>query len=107
MKIYLLRHANAVPAYPDAERILSDKGRMDVKNLGSFLCRKESFQPEQVWTSSLVRAQETANILHQSLEPALKGPWTESSNDLLEPERDPLPMVKLLSEVTQDVLGGA
>ena len=65
---------------------------------------KESFQPEQVWTSPLVRAQETANILHQSLEPALKGPWTESSNDLLEPERDPLPMVKLLSEVRQDVL---
>lgn len=104
MKIYLLRHAHALTSYPDAERILSDEGRRNVTNLGSFLCRKESFQPKQVWTSPLVRAQETANILHQSLQPALNGPWTENCNDLLEPERDPFSLIELLSEVRQDVL---
>lgn len=104
MKIYLLRHANAEPSYPDAERTLSEEGRLDVEKLGSFLCQKQSFQPEQVWISPLVRAQETASILHNSLSASLKQRWTERSYDILEPERDPAPLIDLLGEVAQDIL---
>lgn len=104
MKIYLLRHAKAEISFPDSVRALSDKGRVDAKKLGSFLRDKEGFQPEEVLISPLVRAQETANIFLQALQLEGNKEWIERSEDLLEPERDPRPIVESISAHNRDIL---
>ncbi len=39
MKLYLVQHAEAVPAEDNPDRPLSDKGRTDVQRVASFLAR--------------------------------------------------------------------
>lgn len=59
MKLFLLRHADALPASSDAQRKLSDKGVGQAETAGRF-CRKHDMVPRIVLHSPLVRAAETA-----------------------------------------------
>lgn len=104
MKVYLLRHAKAEPGYPDAGRRLAGKGRLDAERLGSFLRGKEDFRPGEAWVSPLVRAGETAGIFLQALNPEGRGPLVERTEDLLEPERDPKPIIESLGGMGRNVL---
>jgi len=68
MELVLVRHAEAED--PDGKRIktdfdrpLTDQGRKQAKNLGKFL-KKTSLTGSLLIASPLVRAQETAQILH-------------------------------------------
>lgn len=69
MKLYLVRHAHAMPANGggDAVRPLSERGRMEIARLSSLLRVTRAFQPDQVWHSPLVRAAETAAGLVEKL----------------------------------------
>lgn len=67
MKLYLVRHAEAVPGDPgDESRRLTDEGRRQARELGQRLVR-EKVQPDAVLTSPLARARETAEILAAEL----------------------------------------
>lgn len=83
--LYLIRHAEAVDTVPDHARILSERGRGQVRALARFLGRTRAFRPAEVWHSPLARARETATLLAQEL--ALAAPLQCVAG--LTPEDDP------------------
>lgn len=70
MKVYLVRHADAVPAsplLPDASRHLSAGGRASVRETAGRL-KDDGVRPSLILSSPLVRALQTADILAERLE---------------------------------------
>jgi len=62
MKIYLLRHAEAEPHNPrDYTRALTAKGEEQARRAGKF-CAKNGLEPEVIFSSPLVRAEQTARL---------------------------------------------
>jgi phosphohistidine phosphatase len=71
MHIILLRHGHAIddtgsPALGDAGRWLSGKGRKRTRLVSAHLCEQKKQRPVQIWTSPLVRAVQTAEILAEA-----------------------------------------
>lgn len=62
MKLYFLRHADALPGVDDAARPLSPLGRKQSRKLGRFL-EKARIEFDAAYSSPLVRAKETAEIV--------------------------------------------
>lgn len=101
MKVYLLRHAKSEPGYPDATRVLAERGRSQIDGLGSFLQDQDRFRPQALWCSPLARAEETA----ERFLVAWGGQIHERRTvDALEPERDPSVLIEELLELDRDVL---
>ncbi len=66
MDIILIRHGEAVEAAPglgDAGRWLTVKGRRTTRKVGKWLDKRKTRRPVQIWTSSLVRAVQSAEII--------------------------------------------
>lgn len=74
MKLYLLRHAEAHPGYPDEARDLTEKGVRQSEDLANFLSGKNVFIPHTIYHSPLNRAFQTASIVSKilGLTPLLK-----------------------------------
>jgi phosphohistidine phosphatase len=72
MLVTLIRHAHALDGEDDARRPLSRRGRQQVRALADFLRSSAAFQPDAIWHSGLVRAEETAALLRRRLK--LKAP---------------------------------
>ena len=71
MKLYLIRHSNAVdpgtPEYEDdSQRPLSEKGREKMRRISSAL-EKLGVKPDLILSSPFVRAAQTAEILAKRL----------------------------------------
>lgn len=73
MHIILLRHGHAIddtgsPALGDGGRWLSGKGRKRTRLVAAHLCSSKSKKerPAEIWTSPLVRAVQTAEILAEA-----------------------------------------
>jgi len=67
MRLYLVRHAEAVPGEPDDEsRALADEGREQARELGRRLA-SEGVRPDAIVSSPLLRARETAELLGAEL----------------------------------------
>jgi len=66
MKLYLVRHGEALSEHVDPERPLSDKGRADATAMAAFLGRAGVRVPV-VQHSGKARARETAEILAQAV----------------------------------------
>jgi len=70
MRIYLVRHGDAVPeedAGSDRDRWLSAKGREHTRVLGRLL-RQQRVEPDVILSSPLPRAVQTAELLAQALD---------------------------------------
>ncbi|MHB8890354.1 MAG: SixA phosphatase family protein [Acidobacteriaceae bacterium] len=70
MKLYLVRHAEAIErsgTMPDAHRYLTTKGRLVFRKVARKV-RQEGAAPDVVFSSPLVRAVQTAEILAERLE---------------------------------------
>ncbi len=68
MNLLVLRHAEAVPhAATDAERGLTEKGAKQAKTVGRF-CVSQGLIPGLIFSSPLVRARDTAQIVASCLE---------------------------------------
>lgn len=63
MKLYLLRHAEAVDLMPDPARQLTHRGREDATALGEYLAQHPILQVAQIWQSPYLRARETTECL--------------------------------------------
>jgi phosphohistidine phosphatase len=66
MDIILIRHGEAVEAAPglgDTGRWLTVKGRRTTRKVGKWLDERKSRRPVQIWTSSLVRAVQSAEVI--------------------------------------------
>ncbi len=96
MEIFLVRHAHALDAEPDALRPLSKRGEQQVRTLAAFLGRSGQFQPAELWHSPLVRARQTATLLAVSLR--LSAPLTLMPD--LEPEDDPRAVARRIKAIT-------
>lgn len=69
MLITFLRHATAEDrrlTTPDAERALTEKGEKQMKRVAAF-CQTNRLFPTAIYCSPLLRAQQTARILHERL----------------------------------------
>jgi phosphohistidine phosphatase len=65
MDLYFLRHGEAEPASTagsDDDRTLTERGRRDVRAVAE-LARRAGVQPEAIYTSPLLRARQTSDIL--------------------------------------------
>jgi phosphohistidine phosphatase SixA len=62
MRLYLLRHGEAEPTHPDADRKLTDKGIEEITRVAHGLAIKKKHQPASLWVSPLRRAQQTADL---------------------------------------------
>ena len=68
MKLYLVRHGEAVPKKRDPEQPLSARGAADVERLAGVLARR-GVRAVRVVHSGKTRARETADILARALAP--------------------------------------
>ncbi|HEY6097514.1 MAG TPA: phosphoglycerate mutase family protein, partial [Candidatus Deferrimicrobium sp.] len=69
MRIYLVRHSEAVdrvPAMPDGARHLSARGRASFREMARRF-RDAGGDPTRIFSSPLVRAVQTAEILSETL----------------------------------------
>jgi len=66
MKLYLVRHGDAVASIPDVERSLSSLGLQQVDALAQFLVERKA-PPMIIYHSGIVRAQQTAKIIGHEL----------------------------------------
>ena len=62
MKLYLLRHADALEGADDELRPLSDRGKAQCKQIGTF-CKHAGIVFDAAYTSPLVRARKTAELI--------------------------------------------
>ncbi|MHC4625695.1 MAG: phosphohistidine phosphatase SixA [Planctomycetota bacterium] len=62
MKIYLVRHGEAVSSDVDSQRPLSDQGRADVQKVAAFI-EHLRVSVQYIWHSGKLRAAQTAEIL--------------------------------------------
>ena len=85
MEFYLVRHGEAVSQAVNGQRPLTPEGRRDVERLGRVAVQR-GIQPSQIFHSGLLRAQQTAEILAESLGPV------EGVRELvgLRPDDDPV-----------------
>ena len=66
-RLYLVRHAEAEPTHTvDAERRLTPKGKVQAERIGRFF-REKDFGVEAIFSSPLIRAAQTAELLAQPL----------------------------------------
>ncbi len=66
MKLYLMRHGDAVPPVVDARIPLSERGRRDVRQTAEQL-KKIKTPVDVIWHSPKTRAVETAGLMAQAL----------------------------------------
>lgn len=66
MKLYLIRHGDAVPMLDDDKRQLSPQGRSEAEHAGRFL-KRISVKPRFIFHSTLLRSFETAEIIALAL----------------------------------------
>jgi phosphohistidine phosphatase len=105
VRIVIVRHAEAHPVgerdiQTDADRFLTAAGRKSAR-LAARTLRRLGVRPDAVWTSPLVRARETAEILRERL---------KGKSDLVElpalapPGKDSAILARLRSEKPDEVI---
>lgn len=97
MEILLVRHGHAIddaPGIGDAGRWLSARGRKVTRRVARWLAKSKKRRPAVIWTSPLVRATQTAEIL--AAEAGYKGEVRALGE--LSPGRDPGDLITLLTE---------
>jgi phosphohistidine phosphatase len=67
-RVFLVRHGDALPAYVDADRPLSEVGRDEAARTARW-CAENGIAPHQIRHSGLLRAAQTAEILAARLDP--------------------------------------
>jgi phosphohistidine phosphatase len=84
MRLYLVRHGDAVSERVDATRPLSERGRAEIEAVADRAARL-GWHPAEIFHSGITRARQTAEILARRLAPARGVRAMEG----LEPEDDP------------------
>ena len=98
MDIILFRHGHAIDdtgsaSLGDAGRWLSGKGRERTRSMGQKLFSRKKRRPAEIWTSPLVRAVQTAEIVAGAADLSEE----VYVRDELSPGRDPAGVIDLLA----------
>jgi phosphohistidine phosphatase len=99
MRLYLIRHGEAVPSSPDTQRILSAHGQEEVLHLAAHL-QQENPAPQHIYHSGILRAVQTAEIIAQTWG---KGVSPAALENFL-PEDDPREMYNKINTWTEDTV---
>ena len=99
MRFYLIRHGEAVSRAVDPVRPLTERGRDDVARVAAF-ARSAGVEVHQICHSGRRRAEDTAAILAEYLEPA----GGAASVPGLRPEDDVRPMAEVLNRETKSLM---
>ena len=67
MKLYLVRHGDAVDGYEDEKRPLSETGQQEADDVGAFL-QEMNVDLDFIWHSGLLRARQTAERIAAGLQ---------------------------------------
>ncbi len=67
MRLYLLRHAEALDGLDDALRPLSAKGKRSIEALAERLSSKSLLKPMPLWHSPLLRSLESAKLFKTAM----------------------------------------
>jgi phosphohistidine phosphatase len=100
VKIYLMRHADAVSDEIDPVRPLSAKGRDQVGRVCEALAKLGDFKPAEIWHSPLARSNETAHLVDEGMRlgvPVLLKPG-------ITPEDDPARIAQILYSEKREIL---
>lgn len=84
MKLYLVRHGEALPSHLDPDRALSEPGRRQVEKMSEYLY-KLGVKVTDIWHSKKKRAAQTAEILARGLRCGAEQQKGLSPNDPVEP----------------------
>lgn len=99
MKLYLMRHGEALSPQIDPERGLTDKGKLKIQIVADHLKQKEiSFK--RVFHSEKKRARETAEIMASTLSPDI----TIDLHKSITPNDDPNLIINEINYWTEDTL---
>ncbi|MFH1387218.1 MAG: histidine phosphatase family protein [bacterium] len=98
MRIYLVRHGEAVPAEVDPKRPLSARGRNEVEGAVRELMA-EGAKISEIWHSEKLRAKQTAQIIARDL-----GIKVVIEKKGLKPDDDPGPIADLLRAANKTIL---
>ncbi len=96
MRLFLLRHAQANDIWPDSERILTQKGRNQVKKLCRYLDKSNFENVVQIWHSPYLRALETAQIFKEQMQ--LSAPLSETAN--ITPNDNPHEAARMIASIS-------
>jgi phosphohistidine phosphatase len=99
MLLYLVQHAEARSEEEDPNRDLTEKGRMDIEAVSHHLKRLH-VEVKQIFHSGKTRAQTTANILGEHLQPS--GGVSEAKG--LAPMDDPGIWAERIAEMDENVM---
>jgi phosphohistidine phosphatase len=99
MRLYLVRHGEAVSDAVDPKRPLSARGQDEIETTAVFL-QSRKFSARIFFHSAKLRARQTAEILRNTLYPG--GQLFEKG--YLSPDDDPGPILKDIAEAKEDFL---
>ncbi|MDH4158451.1 MAG: phosphohistidine phosphatase SixA [candidate division Zixibacteria bacterium] len=100
MYVYLVQHALAKEKHEDPNRSLSDQGRTDITKMTHFVAEHLTIDVNTIVHSGKTRAEETAGVLAEKLNPA-GGVRTEGG---LAPLDDPAIWAKRLESAAEDIM---
>jgi phosphohistidine phosphatase len=102
VQVFLIRHADADPVTPaiaDPQRPLTETGHQQARAIGDRL-RWHDCTPTQIWSSPLVRALETAELIARGVESEL----AVEAVPALAPGADPRAVVAALRQLADDAI---
>lgn len=85
MNLYLVQHGKAKSKEEDPSRSLSEKGREEIRQVATFLAEHTQVQMASILHSGKARAQQTAHILAEYLNPPEGIKMTEGLEPLAAP----------------------
>ena len=71
MKLYLMRHGEALSPQADPERGLTDNGKLKIESVAKYL-HQQGLTFQQIFHSKKKRAQQTAEIMAHIISPKVK-----------------------------------
>ena len=99
MKLYLMRHGEALSPQIDPERGLTDRGKSDIRTVADQLKKKDvSFK--RIFHSKKKRARETAEIMAKILSPDI----SIDVHKHITPNDDPYLIINEINYWTEDTL---
>ena len=99
MKLYLMRHGEALSSHIDPERGLSDNGKLNIQMIAAHL-KKSGVSFDQIFHSKKKRARETAEIMSATLSPNIE----LKVHDNIKPEDDPSSILREINDWDEDTL---
>jgi len=100
MNLYLVQHGQAKSEDEDSRRPLSDQGRQELSRVTDFIRGKPEFSVETIYHSGKLRAEQTAAVLTEVVNP----PGGVEISSGLAPMDDPAIWAEKVAGMHQDIM---